>query len=215
VEQKMIKTDKSSFSPLQQALIRHRNIDCFNVGSNGDAVSILQMDIQLKSKVTVLMTDGFRHYKMPVSEKHIGKERVELYFCLPDYWDLKDSSNPNMNWVFDWLDRLAKYAREKESWYGHGHTLYCGSNHSKLSATMKQDHFLFIDPMLLREELAAINYEGEVTHFLAVIPLFKNEFEYKQRKGTFKFMEKMLSCGMTEKLDDFRTSIVRSKWKLW
>ncbi len=174
--------DESIYSHLHNTLIEQRRIDGIKAIRRNDSVSFLQFDVHLKSKVSVLMTDGFSEYKMPVSEKHEGKERVELYFCLPDYWDLNDTSNPNMNWVFHWLNRLVKHATEKQSWYGHGHTLYCGTSTASLSGTMKQDYFLFLDPMLLQKELMPIEVSGTTIHFLAVIPLFKNEFEYKQRK---------------------------------
>jgi hypothetical protein len=50
--------------------------------------------------------------------------------------------------------------------------------------------------------------------FLAIIPIFPDEMDYKQGKGTLKLMRKFLSNGITEILDDFRGTVLRSKWRL-
>ena len=50
-------------------------------------IPLLIMDLELKTPVTVIMTNGLSDYKMPVPEKLEGEEYNELYFCLPSYWE--------------------------------------------------------------------------------------------------------------------------------
>lgn len=176
-------------------------------------IPLLIMDLELKTPVTVIMTNGLSNYYMPVPEKLAGEEYNELYFCLPSYWDWDDTSNPNMNWVFDWIQRLAKYVVEKETWFGHGHTMPCGSDAKSLSETMKQNHFFLTHPMLLENELQTVQIGDKTIHFLAIVPVFLKEFEFKQSRGTFKFMRKLINKGVTEKLDDFRDSVTKNKWR--
>jgi hypothetical protein len=176
-------------------------------------IPLLIMDLELKTPVTVIMTNGLSDYKMPVPEKLEGEEYNELYFCLPSYWEWEDASNPQMNWVFEWIQRLAKYVVEKETWFGHGHTMPCGSNPKPLSSTMKQDHFFLMHPMLLESELETIQVGEKTIHFLAIVPIFLKEFEYKQSRGTFKFMQKLVNKGVSEKLDDFRDMVTKNKWR--
>ena len=102
---------------------------------------LLMLDLEAKIPVNVLLTNGLSEYKMPVHEKEKGKEFNELCFCLPGYWDWEDRSNPNTNWVFHWIQRLAKYVQENETWFGHGHTMPCGKEMQSLSSTMKRMHF--------------------------------------------------------------------------
>lgn len=176
-------------------------------------IPLLIMDLELKTPVTVIMTNGLSDYCMPVPEKLAGEEYNELYFCLPSYWDWDDPSNPNMNWVFDWIQRLAKYVVEKETWFGHGHTMPCGTEAKPLSKTMKQNHFFLTHPMLLENELETVQIGEKQIHFLAIMPVFLKEFEFKQSRGTFKFMRKLINKGVTEKLDDFRDTVTKNKWR--
>jgi len=179
-----------------------------------EEVPLLILDLELKTPVTVIVTNGLSNYKMPVPEKWEGREYNELYFCLPSYWEWEDTDNPQMNWVFNWIQRLAKFVVEKETWFGHGHTMPCGEELKPLSATMKQNYFMLSDPLLLERELATVILDDKEINFLSIIPLFKEEFEYKQSKGMFKFADKMISAGVTEKLDDFRGLITKRKWRM-
>jgi hypothetical protein len=177
-------------------------------------IPLLVIDIELKSPVTVLVTNGLSEYKMPVPEKEVGNEYNELFFCLPSYWEWEDMSNPRMNWVFEWIQRLAKYVVENETWFGHGHTMPCGAEMVSLSETMKQNHFLLARPMWLENEMAPVQVDGHTVHFLAIIPIFPDEMDYKQGKGTFKLIQKLENKGINEKLDDFRRTALKSKWRL-
>ncbi|MFZ9027915.1 MAG: suppressor of fused domain protein [Crocinitomicaceae bacterium] len=177
-------------------------------------IPLLMLDLELKTPVTVLMTNGLSDYKMPVPEKMEGFEYNELFFCLPSYWEWEDSSNPSMSWVFDWIQKLANYVVEKETWFGHGHTLPTGKDMPSLSPTMKQNHLILMNPILLEEELAEIQVGDKTVHFLAIVPIFPDEMDYKQGKGTFKFIQKLQSKGVNEKLDDFRATVLQSRWKV-
>jgi hypothetical protein len=72
-------------------------------------IPLLLLDLELASPVTVLMTNGLSDYKMPVPERLDDRNFNEIYFCLPSYWEWEDTDNPQMNWVFPWIKRLAKY----------------------------------------------------------------------------------------------------------
>lgn len=177
-------------------------------------VPLLILDLELKSPVTVILTNGLRAYKMPVDEKWKGREYNELYFCLPSYWEWEDTDNTSMNWVFYWIQRLSKFVVENKTWFGHGHTMPCGKDLNPLSPTMKQNHFMLSDPLFLEEEMAPILLVDKEVHFLSIIPLFKDEFDYKQSRGTFKFMQKLANSSITEKLDDYRGSALKRSWRL-
>lgn len=175
---------------------------------------LLMLDLELNSPVSVLVTNGLSNYKMPVSEKWKGREYNELYFCLPSYWEWEDMNNPRTNWVFDKIDFLAKYAIEKETWFGPGHTIPCSKNGEPLSETMRQNYFILTKPLLLENELQTIDVDGKKVHFLAIIPIFSDELDYKMGKGTHKLIRKFHQKGITEKLDDFRLSVLKNKWRL-
>lgn len=193
------------FCRVKEALINRFGSDrvqSIPVGEN--ECPLLLLEIQARTSVRVLMTNGLSNYKMPVAEKEIGFEHNELYFCLPTYWELDDLDNPRMNWVFEWIQRLAAYVQEKNTWFAHGHTMPCGKEKQPLSETMKQNNFLLIRPLFLEDQLKAIKLDDKTVHFLAIVPIFESELSYKMGKGTFKFIEKFARQGNSEKLDDFR-----------
>jgi hypothetical protein len=160
----------------------------------------------------ILMTTRLSDFKMNVHEKHIGEEFNELYFYLPSYWNVDDLKNPNMNWVFIWLEKLKMHVIEKNTWFGNGHTLATGKPLLPLSEKMLQNHFILAQPIEFRTELSPILVQDKQINFLAVIPIFEDEMDYKQGKGTLKLLKKFEQANVTEKLDEFRKTVLRTRW---
>lgn len=178
-------------------------------------IPLLMLDLELASPVNVLLTNGLNSNKMNLPENANGSEYIELFFCLPSYWEWEDTKNPNTNWVFDSIQRLAEYMLTKETWFGHGHTMPANEAKGPISSMMKEDNFLLIRPMLLERELAPVTVDDKLIEFLAIVPIFYDEWVYKQSKGTVKLIKKMINKGVNEKLDDFRESLMKSRWRPW
>ena len=205
--------------------LEHKLIERFGehrvstLATNEGEMPLLLLDLEpiqgRSGQVTVVMTNGLSNYTMPVPEKLSDRAHNELYFCLPSYWEWEDMTNPNMNWVFSWIQHLAAYVREKTSWFGHGHTMPCGKDMQALSATMQQNHFFLTDPILLEEELKPVEVSNKIIHFLAIVPIFPDEMDYKQGKGTLKLTQKLIQHNVNEKLDDYRSTVLKSKWRFF
>jgi hypothetical protein len=183
----------------------------FHFNKNDNSISLILIDLLKDYRVQLLVTDGFSQYCMPVPENLKNKEKCELYFCLPSYWDLNDKTNQNMMWIIDWLPRITDYAIKTSSWFSHGHTIQCSKENLPLSQKMKQEYLVLSNPIYLEKVLRPIND----IHFLSVIPIFKSEFEYKQKKGMEKLINKFIAAGVSEKLDDFRLPSLKRKFRLF
>lgn len=203
-------------SQLKEILVKrfgeHRILD---VPVAEGEISLLALDLESRSPITVICTNGLSDYKMPVSEKSAGREYNELCFCLPSYWEWEDLENPNMNWIFPWLQKLSKYVIEKQTWFGHGHTIPNGKDLLPLSPNMRQNHLILSNPILLENELQPVQIDNKEVHFLTIIPIFSDEMDFKQAKGTFKFFQRFTNKGTNEILDDFRTTVMRGKWRIF
>ncbi len=184
--------------------------------------ALLYIEITTKDGVQTncLMTNGLSDYQMPVPEKYADEAFKELYFCLPSYWDLpidakgfQENNDPNFTWVYPWITRLSKFLLNNNTWFGHGHTMPCGSEIKPLSANMKQNYFILTRPILLEQELEEIQLKGKKVGFLAIIPLFPDEMDYKQGKGTQKFLRKLVGRNINENLDDYRHTCLKSNWR--
>ncbi len=200
------------YNALTQRFGEHR-VSSIPVAEN--EIPLIALDLESRSPITVICTNGLSDYKMPVPEKLAGKEYNELCFCLPNYWEWEELENPAMNWIFPWIQKLAKHVVEKETWFGHGHTIPSGKDLAPLSPTMKQNNLILLDPMLLENELAPIHVQDKEINFLTIVPIFSDEMDFKQAKGTFKLLQRLSNKGVNEILDDFRTTSMRSKWRIF
>lgn len=175
---------------------------------------LLMINLEIGSTMTLLVTNGLNDYQMPVPEKYRSYEHNELYFCLPAHWNWENPEDKNANWVFTWIDKMANFVVDNKTWFGAGHTIPNGKDRSPISDRMKQNHFLLSHPILLNQELEPIQLKDKTIHFLAIIPIFQDEMNYKEAKGTFKIIESFINAGVSEKVDDFRSSVFSSKWNL-
>lgn len=203
-------------SQLKDALIirfgEHRVND---VPVSEGEIPLLALDLESRSQVTVILTDGLANYKMPVPQVLNEREYNELCFCLPNYWEWEDLENPAMNWIFSWIQKLAKHVVTKETYFAHGHTIPSGKEMKSFSPTMKQNFLILSDPILLDNELKPIKLGSKMVNFLTIIPIFEDEMDMKQEKGASKFLKRFIDKGGTELLDDYRISSVKKKWRLF
>ena len=70
-------------------------------------------------------------------------------------------------------------------------------------------------PYFLEKELSPIINEDKAIHFLGIIPIFEDEMDYKMGKGTYKLLQKIEGKGVSELLDDYRMSCLKSKWRFF
>jgi hypothetical protein len=197
---------------LQHKFGEHRVSD-FPLLDEND-VDLIQVDLELRSQVTLLMTNGLHKYNMPVPEKLNEFSNAELYFCLPSYWEL-DMGNERFNWVYFQIQKLAKHLIDKQTWFGVGHTFSNENPPVALSSSMKQTHLLLTEPIMLESHLEKIVVKGKTITFLAIVPIFDEEFEFKMAQGYFKFNRKFRAKNNEELLDDFRESVKKRRFGLF
>lgn len=195
---------------LEQRFGAHRVSD-YPIGEEG-YIDLLKIEIEKKFPLTIICTNGLSGYEMPVNERYKDRKHTELFFCLPGYWDLDDVENENMMWPLKVIQKLTKNVIEGETWYGPGHTVANGNPTSSISKTMKEEYLLLTDPIELEDLFAPLNINGMNTHFLAIVPIFHKEYEQKTHQGYPKWIKKFRGRNGNEILDDYRTSIYKSRW---
>lgn len=173
------------------------------------------MFLELHVPLTVIMTSKLSEYRMPVSEKWVGREHNEIFFALPAYWELDDEKNASLQAIYDWIYKLEKFVLERNTWFGPGHSIPCGNPSVEISPLLKQDNFIFINPMFLEDLFQPVRLSDKMVYFLATVPVFSDELEYKQSKGTHKFVRKLYQKKYDERIDEFRKSFMTSRLRLW
>lgn len=185
----------------------------FETLNEGDSFNIIRYDVEfMEKKYWVISTHGLWKYTMPVSPKYEGKEYNELCICVEQDWDFTDKEHL---WPVDKLMWLGNYMLEKESWFGEGHTIPNGKPPQPLSITITQDHFYFDEATFMHEMFHPFYVEDTLVHFLFIIPITKDELDYKNKKSTFNFKRKLADKGIHEVIEEFRPSLVDRKWKFW
>ena len=160
----------------------------------------------------ILMTKGLSNFKMQVHPKHEGEEFVELYMFLPSYWSENEWKESKNEWIFSCLSKAKNHVINSNVWYGHGHTFSTKIDGALIFNGIEQNDYIISNPIVLKDFLKPVHSNNRVIRFLAIIPIYKKEREYKEARGTFKLFEKFRQFGVTEKMDGYRESVMKSRW---
>lgn len=139
----------------------------------------------------VTMGMGAHLMNVPNQLKEEQLERVELVICLPEYWklDKEHLKDEKWYWPIRLLKELARFPGENNTWLGWGHTV---SYDGPLSYTTELCASILINPPCGNVGGNTCTLpDGEEVNFYQVIPLYRDELEYKLKNGTQKLLDKM------------------------
>ncbi len=155
----------------------------------------------------LMFTEGLSSKIQEVKEGFEPFKKIELYFCLPDFWNIEVE-----NWPIEWLDRLACVPQKNDTWFGPGDTIPAGNPPEELSDRFKANHFMLIEPITLGSFFENENWQALDIRFLGVVPISQDELDYKIRNSATVLTEKLKKANHTEKVDLFRTSVCRRRF---
>lgn len=139
----------------------------------------------------VTMGMGAHLMNVPNQLKEEQLERAELVICLPEYWklDKEHLKDEKWYWPIRLLKELARFPGENNTWLGWGHTV---SYDGPLSYTTELCASILINlPCGNVGGNTCTLPDGEEVNFYQVIPLYRDELEYKLKNGTQKLLDKM------------------------
>lgn len=154
----------------------------------------------------LLVTEGLSSYNQNTEEEANIPSRIELYFCLPDYWNIEQ-----MDWPVQWLNRIAQVPQKYSSSFGHGDTIPAGNPPEELDDKLKTNHFILSHPNLLDASLTGKKWEDMDFQMLAVFPIFQTEVDFKLRNSATILFKKLAKKQITEKIDQYRNSVCRKR----
>lgn len=138
-----------------------------------------------------LVTMGMGAHRMNVPEELADSrlERAELVICLPSYWkmDMDHFKDERWYWPIRLLKTLARIPSEDDTWLGIGHTIdHQGSfaENTELCAS------ILLYPPCKDENICKLP-NGDDVNFYQVLPLYRDEVEYKKKNGTDSLLDKM------------------------
>ena len=144
-----------------------------------------------------LVTMGMGAHRMNVPEElaEYKLERAELAIALPPDWNLDEESLKDERWYWPirLLKTLARLPIASDTWLGLGHTI---DNVEDFAKDTKLCAAILTGPQDTEDggEVCTLP-GGEEVNFYQVIPLYRNEMEYKMEHDADALLEKMTGIG--------------------
>ena len=140
-----------------------------------------------------LVTMGMGAHRMNVPEElaEYKLERAELAIALPSDWKLDEESLKDERWYWPigLLKVLARLPIASDTWLGWGHTM---DKESSFAENTDLCASILISPQGVEEGNETCTLpNGEVVNFYQVIPLYRDEMEYKLENDVDALFEKM------------------------
>ena len=140
-----------------------------------------------------LVTMGMGAHRMNVPEElaEYKLERAELAIALPGNWKLKheDLKNERWYWPIRLLKTLARLPIASDTWLGFGHTM---DNEEDFAKDTKLCAAILTGPQDTEDgSEVCILPGGEEVNFYQVIPLYREELEYKMEHDADALLDKM------------------------
>ncbi len=140
-----------------------------------------------------LITMGMGAHRMNVPEElaEYKLERAELAIALPGNWKLKheDLKNERWYWPIRLLKTLARLPIASDTWLGFGHTM---DHEEDFAKGTKLCAAILTGPQDTEDgSEVCILPSGEEVNFYQVIPLYRDELEYKIEHGADALLDKM------------------------
>ena len=140
-----------------------------------------------------LVTMGMGAHRMNVPEAlaEYKLERAELAIALPRNWKLKheDLKNERWYWPIRLLKTLARLPIASDTWLGFGHTM---DNEEDFAENTKLCAAILTPPQGTEDGSEVCTLPGgEEVNFYQVLPLYRDELEYKLAHDTDALLDKM------------------------
>ncbi|NOS72087.1 MAG: suppressor of fused domain protein, partial [Verrucomicrobia bacterium] len=159
-----------------------------------------------------LITSGMSDRPMPAPEGAEDLRFAELVISLPPDWPLDSNSlgSDEFGWPLRELVWLARFPHQYGTWIMPGHTIPNGESADPYVPNTDFCCILLATPVLCEEggEELPLDAEAKI-HFYSVIPIFREEMEFKTEHGVDGLMEKLADREVCELLDLNRPNVCR------
>ncbi len=158
-----------------------------------------------------LVTLGMSDRPMNAPKGQEKNRFAELLICLPPSWPLKGAElqEENRGWPIQCLKQLGRLPHEYNSWLFFGHTVPNGNPPKHYALDTQLCCAILLAPLLFNEQFVQLKVNDEKTiSFLSLIPLYKEEMEFKLKRGTRDLLLRLKQnkVKVTELLDVNRSN---------
>ncbi|WP_232697524.1 suppressor of fused domain protein [Brevibacillus daliensis] len=148
----------------------------------------------------VLYTNGMSDLPMTIPDEVLENldekfDRAEVMMFLPASWELTQESvkDENNYWPIGLMKQMARFPHQYNTWLGYGHTV---PNYQDYEPYANGTGLNGVVIFQLKEELSEITTkDGNKINAYFLLPLYKEEMDYKLEHGMDALMEKLSELG--------------------
>ncbi len=164
----------------------------------------------------MLLTSGMSTLKMNVSEGVGDQDEqafAELMMLIPkhiEFAEVYSGDKPN-DWILTVLKRTAKFPHFYNTWIGIGHSIQADEDYSPYGEDTEYVGALVLPSVTFDERFTEIKKDGRTINIYSVLPLYRNELEYKIEHGYNDFLDLLIQANGKEILDLKRKNLIPKK----
>ncbi|PYI51607.1 suppressor of fused domain protein [Paenibacillus flagellatus] len=148
----------------------------------------------------ILYTTGMSDLPMTLPEEILeelgdGIDRAELMIFLPTSWEMSEQAfkDDNNYWPIRLMKQLARFPHQYNTWLSYGHTI---PNYREYEPYAEGTGLNGVVLYKLDDDLSVIpTKDGNKVHAYFLVPLYREEMEYKLEYGMEALMEKLFELG--------------------
>ena len=156
-----------------------------------------------------LITSGMAELPMQAPAGFEDDRFAELMICLPREWPMSQDSfkDESVFWPIRVLKETARYPHTCQTWLCGAHTLINQDEKPYASGT-NLCSLMLMEPQTLPQEGHIIRLgKKRIARLWAIVPLYKEELEWKLRNGFEPLNNALSAFGISEVLDPKRTNL--------
>lgn len=171
-----------------------------------------------------LVTSGMSDLPMNVPTEipeHLSMQHTELCVLLPPEWQVEkilnhqadDEQTEQFYWPIRWLKIIARFPHQLNTWIGYGHTIPNGEDAEPFAMNTELGCILLLPSVSLGPDFFTLDTkEGKHISFYATFPLYREEMDFKMKKGVDALLARLESEGIDDVVDLGRKNVCRKKF---
>jgi hypothetical protein len=173
-----------------------------------------------KRNFYTLITSGMSDLPMTVPDDGEEFRFAELLICLPASWDMPKVSDAMADeerwWPIRCLKYLARLPHKYDTWLGESYTVPNGDPPEPFAGNTRLCCSLLSAPLLFGDEFRSLKVsESKTINFYALPPIYKEEMEFKLKRGGEKLYERFEREGVNELLDINRRNVCHKRFGIF
>lgn len=159
----------------------------------------------------ILLSCGMSALPMNVPKDTESSEYVEIMILLPKEWNLEyDSFSDEKNyWPIRIMKEIMMSPHENKTWFGFGHT-FGYEEDDEFAEGVGFNSLMLAHSMELSYDFTQIQLENEkVVDIYTLIPLYKEELEFKKKNGAYALLEHFDKFGIEEIVEIGRKNVCK------